>query len=61
LRVKGGEPLPMPPVATKETLSEYELRQISSDMELPMPEPVPEPKPAPEAAPATPDMAAPTP
>jgi hypothetical protein len=61
LRVKGGEALPMPPVATKETLSEYELRQISSDMELPMPGPVPEPKPAPEAAPATPDMAAPTP
>lgn len=45
LRSKGGGAKPMPEVATHETLSEYELRQISSDMELPMPNPVPEPAP----------------
>jgi hypothetical protein len=45
LRTKGGGAKPMPEVATHETLSEYELRQISSDMELPMPNPVPAPAP----------------
>jgi hypothetical protein len=60
VRAKGGERTPMPEVARKETLSEYELRQISADMDLPMPKAPPTPAPD-ETAPTPPAEAAPQP
>lgn len=45
VQLKGGKSAPMPAVSVDETLSDYELRQISADTGLPMPEPPKTPPP----------------